>query len=329
MKKNKKIVQKTSTLVAVAFLGTTLSIASPSLAIADQINTSENNFQSEVGAYTTILDWKEPIFNATEIVGYNLHVPGTYLFTNSIYHHMGYYGVEFVKFSVEADGSPIHTNSTSIFVRKTTLTNTTDQEQTLSTNSFSKMISNSVANSTTHGFKFGTKASAKFQIPFVGETGIELTAEYNFSDTSSTTYTENYTYTASPQNIRVPAHSTVEVLVNLNTVKAKGKVKLLTKVSGRDQGVFVFDPQTGDINKSYFYDLNFNQIVEKASKFEKLYNISSNSDGNTVNIIGSGKYEAEYGTEFSVIVRPVETNGRSINDGYTFNVKPEKIIKVE
>ncbi|GED63993.1 ETX/MTX2 family pore-forming toxin [Lysinibacillus fusiformis] len=328
MRKNKKIVQKTLTIAAIASLGTTLAISSPSLASADQINTSENNLQREVKAHT-ILDWKDPIFNATEIVGKNLLVPGIYLFTNSTYHHMGYYGVKYEQFSVEADGSPSHTNSTSIFVGKTTLTNITDQEQTLSTNSFSKMISNSVSNSTTHGFKFGTKASAKFQIPFVGETGIELSAEYNFSDTSSTTNTESYTYIASPQNIKVPAHSTVEVLVNLNTVKAKGNVKLLTKVSGRDQGVFVFDPQTGDISKSYYYDLHFNQIVEKASKFEKLHNISSNSDGNTVNIIGSGKYEAEYGTEFSVTVRPVDNKGRSINGGYTFNVKPEKIIKVE
>ncbi len=321
MKKRKKLVQKTLTIAAIASMGTTLAITSPGVASADQINTSE--LQRDVKVDTAILDWKDPIFNATEIYGKNLGVPGKYSSTMSMYHWLGYKDVEYHQFSVEADGSPIITNSTNIFVGKTTLTNNTDQEQTLSTNSFSKAIANSVTNSTTHGFKFGTKASAKFKVPFVGETTFELSAEYNFSDTSSQTNSETYTYIASPQNIKVPAHSSVEVTVNLDTVKAKGDVKLFAKMSGEDHGNFVYDSLTGGNSTAYIYALTFNQIVERASKYAQLQNISANPDGKTVNIIGSGKYEANYGTEFTVTVRPVDKNGKSVNEGYTYKVQPE------
>ncbi|HDR5267526.1 sulfurtransferase [Bacillus thuringiensis] len=309
--------RKALAISAITSMGTILAIVSPNLVSADQINTSENILQGEVKNDTDILDWKVPIFNATKIVGENLDVSGKYMWTMSTGYMTGYENAKYEQFSVEADGSPTITNSTNIFVGKSTLTNDTDQEQTLSTNSFSKMISNSIAHSTTHGFKFGTKASATYKIPFVGETSIELSAEYNFSDTSSQTNTESYTYTANPQNIKVPAHSSVDVIVNLDTVKAKGDVKLLAKISGEDFGMFIYDMTP------YPYNLTFNQIAERASKYEKLQDISANPDGKTVNLIGSGKYEAEYGTNFSVTVRPVDKNGKSVNEGYTYKVNPE------
>lgn len=180
------------------------------------------------------------------------------------------------------------------------------------------MISNSVTHATTHGFKFGSKASAKFNIPFVGETAIELSAEYNFSDTSSETNSKSFTYTATSQNIKVPAHSSVEVVVSLDTVKTKGGVKLLAKMSGEDTGSFHYKSITGGIGKSYVYNNTFNSLVAYASRFEKLQNISANPGGKTVNIIGSGIYEAEY-----VTVTPIDKNGKSVDEGYTYKVKPE------
>ncbi|MDO6632228.1 ETX/MTX2 family pore-forming toxin [Bacillus thuringiensis] len=225
------------------------------------------------------------------------------------------------QFSVEAVDSPVITNSENIFVGKTTLTNSTNQEQMLSTNSFSKVISNSISYSTIHGYKFGTKASGKLAIPLVGETGMELSAEYNFSDTENRTNNESFTYTVSPQNIKVPANSSVEVIVKLDSVMSKGNVQLITNMSGRDKGDFDFTKST------ISYDLNFNNIILYASNFENLPYISANLDENTINIVGSGKYEAKYGTEFSVTVKPVkQRNKREINEGYTYKVKP-KITK--
>lgn len=315
MDREKKLIRKALAISTIASMGISLATVSPSLASADQINVS----QKEVRTDTAILDWKEPIFNATEIYGKNIGGKGYYKYTDSFGYRQGngtYYGATFQQLSVEADGSPIITNSKNIFVGKTTLTNNTDQEQTLSTNSFSKMISNSIAHSTTHGFKFGTKASAKFNIPLVGETGIELSAEYNFSDTSSQTNTESYTYTASPQNIKVPAHSSVEVIVTSTDEWA-----------GKDAENFIYaDEPNGKYGTSYWYDKPFYEIVKYASYFEKLQNIAPNSDGQTINLIGSGKYEAEYGTEFTVDVNPVDKDNvakRSSNEGYTYKVKPE------
>ncbi|PDZ70796.1 hypothetical protein [Bacillus pseudomycoides] len=87
-------------------------------------------------------------------------------------------------------------------------------------------------------------------------------------------------------------------------------------------------------------------LVYDVWKFDK--NISeiakANNDG-TVSLIGRGKYEAQYGTEFSVTVKPVEAAPRALavtssgtdvenskstnedytstNEGYTYTVKPE------
>ncbi|MEC2709584.1 ETX/MTX2 family pore-forming toxin [Bacillus thuringiensis] len=98
----------------------------------------------------------------------------------------GYYDVVYQQFSVEAGDSPIITNSTNVFVGKTTLTNDTDLEQTLSINSFEKIFANTISNSTTSGYNFGVTASAKFSMLSVLETGIEMSTEYDFLNTSAT-----------------------------------------------------------------------------------------------------------------------------------------------
>ncbi|WP_242785761.1 ETX/MTX2 family pore-forming toxin [Bacillus cereus] len=289
-------------------------MAEQPLVYADKISSIDRKENTNIG----IENWEDYIYHATETFGKNLYNPnGEYKYTTSDGKDLGYFDVTYHQFSVEAVDSPFITNPENIFVGKTTLTNNTDQEQTLSTNSFSKMISNSVSYATTHGYKFGTKASGKLGIPLIGETGMELSAEYNFSDTDNRTNSENFTYTVSPQNIKVPANSSVEVIVQLDSVTAKGNVKLITNMSGRDEGTFEYT------NTAAFYQQNFNQIVLYASNFEDFPYISANPDGKTINLIGSGKYEAKYGTEFSVTVKPIKhRDTREIDKGYTYKVKP-------
>ncbi|MDE5128416.1 ETX/MTX2 family pore-forming toxin, partial [Paenibacillus larvae] len=219
--------------------------------------------------------------------------------------------------TVEQETPSITNELTPMFVGKTILTNNTDQEQTFSTNSFSKTITNSVTNSTTHGFKLGAKASAKFQIPLVGETGMELSTEYNFSDTSAKTNSESYTYTATPQNIKVPAHSSVEVIVNLNQVKSKGNVNLLTKAIGFVSARYDYS------NYGHYSDFSLGDLAFRAPGKDfstDMYN------KNFAFLKGRGKYEASYGTDFSVTVKPINKNGiskRSVNESYTYKVTPE------
>ncbi|ARV91372.1 hypothetical protein BK727_07360 [Bacillus thuringiensis serovar roskildiensis] len=114
-------------------MGITLAIVLPNLVSADTVNTSVNNSQKEMKS-GSILDWKEEIFYALEVVGENeaVKIPGAsvYNWTDSLGKERGYYDVVYHQFSVEADDSPIITNSINVFVGKTTLTNDTDLEQT-------------------------------------------------------------------------------------------------------------------------------------------------------------------------------------------------------
>ncbi|MED3183855.1 ETX/MTX2 family pore-forming toxin [Bacillus thuringiensis] len=123
---------------------------------------------------------------------------------------------------------------------------------------------------------------------------------------------KEYKYIATPQLIKVPAHSVVEVLVTFDTVKAHGDVKLLAKMAGRDMGHFVYYDVDNRKDKSYKYDLTFHQIVDNTSKSIELENVSANLDGKKMNLIGFGEYEATSGTEFSVTVRPVDKHRNSI-----------------
>lgn len=313
MKKNKKLTKGIASIVAIASFSTSFAIASPSLVDAAEINTSEKILIEGTKTNTPdIQEWTVPLQKAAEINGKNLGANRTEL-------HVAEDEVNYHQFSAEADGSPIITDSENIFLGRNILNNVTDQEQTLSTSAFERTIENSVTHSTTHGFNLGVTASAKFKVPFVGETGMETTVEYNFSDTSSNTTSESYTYTAPPQNIIVPAHSSVEVIVRLNTVKAKGNVKLLSKISGNGvvKNFYPMSPMPSMAPQT-FYD-----IVNDASKHEKLKDISANSDGKTVNIIGAGTYESKYGTDFYVDVIPVDKNGKYLNEGKTYKLKPD------
>ncbi|MED3687232.1 ETX/MTX2 family pore-forming toxin, partial [Bacillus thuringiensis] len=165
----------------------------------------------------------------------------------------------------------------------------------------------------------------------IGKLSTEVSLEYNFSDTNSKTKSEMYAYTATPQNIRVPANSSVEVVVMLNKVKAQGKVNLFSRISG-SYDPFInhsYYPASGEkYGKAYIHQDNYGQTVRYAKNFTELPYLSVNSD-DSVNIKGKGTYEAEVGTEFSVTVNPIKNQkSRSVDGGYTFKVKPQ-IQKLE
>ncbi|MES5930098.1 ETX/MTX2 family pore-forming toxin, partial [Bacillus cereus group sp. MG9] len=189
---------------------------------------------------------------------------------------------------------------------------------------------NSVSSSVTNGFNLGVTASSTFGIPLIGETSVELSTEYNFSSTDTNTKTETINYTATPQNITVPAHSSVEVIVNLNTAKISGNVKLLSLVDGQ----YTYDGK-GSTGTS-----SLAAMAWSALEYDKNLDLSVqglNYNDQKVYLVGHGNYSAEYGTEFSVTVRPVAKpsafaaksrsmvaeNSKATNEGYTYTVKPE------
>ncbi|MED2985419.1 ETX/MTX2 family pore-forming toxin [Bacillus thuringiensis] len=318
MKKNKK--KQILSLAILTSIGASMTLASPGSASADQISPIQKITQEQQNV--AISDWREPFQKTYKSA--KLRDPNRYFSNEAKIDLWGVY-----QSSVEADGSPTITNSKSLFVGRTILTNHTNQAQTLTTNEFSKSFGNSVTNSTTNGFNLGVSTSASFGIPLIGETGIEISTEYNFSNTAEKTKTESYMYTASPQNILVPANSSVEVIVNLNTAKLNGNVKLLSHVNGQ---LMWNTSKTGQKIST-----SFKGFLEKAARPNEIASNVKAHPRNGAYLIGKGKYSAEYGTEFSVTVRPVQKpstvaaksksmvseHSKTTSESYTYTVKPE------
>lgn len=317
MKKTSKKTKSVLSLALIGAIGTSFAFTSPGSVSAAQSNPIQTMAQEQQNQ--SISDWKTPFIEAGEILKRNNNGYSDYTVKDAILQQVH-------QTSVEADGSPTITDSSNLFVGRTTLTNNTNQDQTLTTNEFSKTFENSVTNSTTHGFNLGVTASATFKIPLIGETGVEISTAYDFSSTEEKSKSESYTYTASAQNIVVPANSAVEVIVSLNTAKISGNVKLLSKVSGQ----VLFERSTG--SQIYY---NFGALVSDASRYQELSNLRTVDSNDSTKytqayLVGNGKYSAEYGTEFAVTVRPVVKPNKSsaklsesTNEGYTYTVKPE------
>ncbi|PEJ94940.1 ETX/MTX2 family pore-forming toxin [Bacillus wiedmannii] len=331
MKKSSKKKKQILSLAMIGAIGTSFAFTSPISASAAQVNPVQAMTQAQESG--SVSDWKDPFNQAFSVLQQN----------NASYYWFGenkYYKDQTItnlslnnvyQSSVEADGSPTITNSNSLFVGKTTLTNNTDKEQELTTSQFSKTFETSVTSSTTHGFNLGVTATSTFGIPLIGETSVQLSTEYNFSNTNENRKAESYTYTATPQTIKVPAHSAVEVIVNLNTAKINGNVKLLSLVDGRYDSKY--NNMVGGSSGS------LTEIAARALQYDKNLNLSVNGveSQDKVYVVGRGNYAAEYGTEFAVTVRPVAKpstfaaksrsmvaeNSKTTNEGYTYTVKPE------
>ncbi|MEK7019767.1 ETX/MTX2 family pore-forming toxin [Bacillus sp. FSL R9-9410] len=327
MKKSSKKTKQILSLAMIGAIGTSFAFTSPSSASAAQISPTQAMAQEQ--GSPSISNWQDRMKYAFSL-----------LEKNNFNGYKGFSVEDIVidkvhQNSVELDGAPIVTNSQGLFVGTSILTNNSDSEQELSTNEFTKSITNSVTTSTTHGFNLGVTASATFGIPLIGETSVEVSTSYDFSNTNEQTKSETLAYTATSQKIKVPANSSVEVVVYLNTAKIRGNVNLLSKVSGHvNFGIH-------DSNKSGNGSIGFDRLVAAASNYDnlsdmKVANPYSSAD-DAIYLIGKGTFAAEHGTEFSVTVRPVDKpktfaaksrsmvaeNSKATNEAYTYTVKPE------
>lgn len=317
MKTYKKMIGKL--VVATVAISTSFASISPQLVNATELNIGKNIISTEAKTTNEIKDINDFMEEAIGIYAKNVYEYDSYFKVFSkpgeyISHTSGF-DLNYNKVWIEADGSPIFTDTENIYVGRSTLTNDFSIEQTLATQSFSKTISLSTTTSMTNGIKLGEKISAKFKIPLVAEATSEASIQYDFSKTDTQTNGESITYTVPSQNIKVPANSSAEVIVYLKTGKAKGNVNLVANMSGMFHTRFIY--ANANTNSGTSSDLSY--LVKNSPKIPNLEACSDES----VNIISSGKYEAEYGTSFSVTVRPIDNKGRAINQGYTFEVTPQ------
>ncbi|WP_179955874.1 ETX/MTX2 family pore-forming toxin [Bacillus sp. JAS24-2] len=319
--------KKILVLTTAATLGvTSLSLTSPNMASAQTVNYA---LQKKINNYEVKTDPYENYQNSWQ--RHLTVIESTYLFQKYGKEKTVKSGIfggkiedvfKFDKYFVEPVGAPNISKLNPEFVGTTTLVNDSDFEQTLSTQSFSKTITNSVTTTTTHGGKFGIKYKGEFR--FIVDAGVEVNAEYDFSRSEAQTHAESRTYTAPAQAIKVPAHSTVKVTVMLNTNKSTGRVKMIAQGSGVDH-MKIFDLKGEQIASDYSSFASMLREALKHKEFKALYGDKlSVGPEETVNFNSLGTYEAQYGTDMSVKVEPVNSNTQySTNGEYTYKVKPQ------
>lgn len=218
---------------------------------------------------------------------------------------------EFKDAKVTQDGDPTIQNQEKLYVGTNNLKNDTDVEQTLTTTSFSKAYATTTSSTVTNGYQVGASAKAGFSIPLIGSTDITLSTSYNFSTSKTNTNSETITYTASPQNIKVPPHTTAKVTVNLDTLKIGGDVKLSGTGFGTMKKVNIGTLMNGSVVTYDNYDIPCSEFLKdwelgkKIKMFTDNTPITNQGDG-TFYLDGAGKYEAAYGSDFNVDVQFVD-----------------------
>jgi len=109
------------------------------------------------------------------------------------------------------------------FIGSNEFNNTSDQEQTFSTASYSHSFQNTTSTAVTKAFSIAGKSTV-FSVPIVLKKGIEVTATVNSATTNTTTESETKTFTAPSQSVKVPAHRTYKVDVEFYKKSLSGEM---------------------------------------------------------------------------------------------------------
>ncbi|MBD1373986.1 ETX/MTX2 family pore-forming toxin [Hazenella sp. IB182357] len=205
--------------------------------------------------------------------------------------------------SVEQIGQITYsTSDKSTYVGTSELVNNTDEEQTLTTQSFSETLSDTLETTVEEGLSIGQEITASGELAGIGvETS--FSAEYSLSSSETTSTTTEQSYTAEAQEIVVPANTIRNVNVFLRRTLASGKVALDTHLTGSVKYEYVQD----------FDDDGFASVEEEVSIYDIFKNgvsagykmpsnISLDHSTKTVKFSGVGVYTAEYGADFYVEV---------------------------
>ncbi|WP_184491125.1 ETX/MTX2 family pore-forming toxin [Streptomyces sp. I6] len=192
------------------------------------------------------------------------------------------------------------------FVGTSTLKNTTDAPLTMTSESFTKSISDTVTNTVTKGVSVANKVSASVDMGKAVHMGTELTTTWSFSDSNSTSQSQSVSYTAPSQNIVVPAHSTATVTVRLQQAIATGNVDLSTDLGGTFEQWQCSGGACGASNEPLYDTLANIQKTGKTWGGKPAPALPSgftlNSAKKALSFKGAGTYRATYGANFDVQV---------------------------
>lgn len=224
-------------------------------------------------------------------------------------------------FDITPLGNPVLTDSSVIYAGRTILTNNSDVDQKLRTDSFTHQESFSTTSKTTNGFKLGLKASTKFtaKIADVGfDTSVEISTEYNFSKEETNTSTVTKTINIPSQEIIVPAHTAVEVVAFFTKGTAKGKVRLSANFVGEDKIDYTGIKLDGSsiLGKAVY---GFGAIFKYSGLQEEGFNYVAHDK---LSVVGEGEYTCEAANQYKVSITPI-INGRRGIETKVINVTPE------
>ncbi|WP_344072954.1 ETX/MTX2 family pore-forming toxin [Streptomyces crystallinus] len=235
-------------------------------------------------------------------------------------------GVTFSHLQVTPDGEPTTTLGDTWFVGTARLTNSTDQPQSLTTQSYTKTVTDSVSTSVTKQFGGSNTVSAQVKLGEFFTGGDEFTTTWTWGDTHTHTQTDDQTYTANAQQIAVPAHTTAVVTIALVQTKSTGLVNLKGDLDGSFQRVVTrtdCNDASGGCAPGHVVSNKTESVYDTALNAVPLPPGMYLSDHHTVAVPGLGTYTAAHGSYFTVKVtdepdgsRPVPAAPRS----YTYTL---------
>lgn len=191
-----------------------------------------------------------------------------------------------------------------LYVGSSMLNNNSNEPATLTSQSFTYSTTNQITTTTNHTIGASITATSNFTVPFLGESGLSLSASYSYSDSQAKLNSTQTTYVVPSQNITVPAKSSVKVTAYLKKTKIKGDVLLKGKVKGDVSGVAIINGWNP--NPNLYREKTFS-ISDAAH--EMGYRVN---DDNSINIEGTGSYEAIVGSDMIIIVENLSSEDKSI-----------------
>ncbi|WLR43072.1 ETX/MTX2 family pore-forming toxin [Bacillus carboniphilus] len=215
-----------------------------------------------------------------------------------------------------------------LYMGTSTLKNSSSDTQNLTTQSFTKTTTDSISYTVTEGIDVGTKISASGTI-----FGGEVSSTFSYSSTDTTSSSSSVSYTASAQDISVPANTTAIVDVYLQKATLTGTVDLHAALNGNIQVEWKVD---GVFDKTVFTPyLFFYEAIDFGGASDLPDTLSLDKTNNKLLFNGTGSYTSNYGANFIVEVSYANSDesvaSREGNDSikYSIPVKPidKEIIK--
>ncbi|KMT61920.1 ETX/MTX2 family pore-forming toxin [Paenilisteria newyorkensis] len=199
-----------------------------------------------------------------------------------------------------------------IYIGENVFHNKSTEDQTFSTASYTKSISETTSVTTTKGFSIGGSGKL-FSIPIILAEGLSANAQFDSSKAEATTNSVVKTLIAPPQQVKVPAHKTYIAVVNLEQKNFKGALSykavgsnMRTNISATGMWVswtgvpdlkrYTFNNKTGDL---------WNKI--SASEKNKVKDITMQPESNTMKIDGQVAIDSVAGSKLTVSIYDADT----------------------